>query len=179
MPSAVPTIKERAQGDRPVAVKPRRHKLFAAGSPESLFVRLNVDVNVIVDLGWDEYPLQTGHIVPDDYIAQRCRIDVASSDPLVSWPARIPCRAEPDRHARGRPERRHQLHNRRRRRECTDFLDVEPRVVVPLVEFSVGVALKIGEAKPPPFRRPPHLVGFMIRPAHKAVDGPRTLNRLD
>src|SRR5262245_56999087 len=33
MPSAVPTIKERAQGDRPVAIKPRRHKLFAAGSP--------------------------------------------------------------------------------------------------------------------------------------------------
>jgi hypothetical protein len=27
------------------------------------------NVNVIVDLGWDEYPLQTGHIVPDDYIA--------------------------------------------------------------------------------------------------------------
>src|SRR5262245_57866474 len=81
----------------------------------------SVDVNVIVDLGWDEYPLQTGHIVPDDYIAQRCRIDVASSDPLVSWPARIPCRAEPDRHARGRSERRHHLHHPRRPPQCTTF----------------------------------------------------------
>src|SRR5262249_58659991 len=63
--------------------------------------------------------------------------------------------------------------------KCPVSLEVEPGVVMPLVESGVGVAHKIGEAKPPPIGSPPHLVGFMIRPAHKAVDGPRTLNRLD
>jgi hypothetical protein len=69
MPSAVPTIKERAQGDRPVTIEPGGNEFLATGSPQTLLVRLDVDVAVVIDLGGDENPFKVCLLVADDPVA--------------------------------------------------------------------------------------------------------------
>src|SRR5215470_1285570 len=102
MPSAVPTIKERAQGDRPVAVKPRRHKLLAAGSPQALLISLHIDVAVVINLGGDEHPFKVCLLVADDPVAQRRRIDITGLDPLMPRTTGVAGRPKPNGNAGAR-----------------------------------------------------------------------------
>src|SRR5262249_31726637 len=94
MPSAVPTIEERAQGDRPVTIEPCGNEFLAAGSPQVLLISLHINVGVVVHPGGDENPLKAGLLIADDPVAQRGRIDVTRLDPLMARPARISCRSE-------------------------------------------------------------------------------------
>src|SRR5215472_10776422 len=100
MPSAVPTIEERAQGDRPVTIEPCGNEFFAAGSPQVLLISLHIDVAVVIDLGRNENSLKAGLLIADDPVAQRRRIDVTGLDPLMARPARISRRSEAYRNAR-------------------------------------------------------------------------------
>src|SRR5262249_40054306 len=58
-------------------------------------------------------------------------------------------------------------------------LDVEARVGVALILISVSIALKIRKPQAGAVRRTPHLVRFIVLPPQQAIDGPRTLDRLD
>src|SRR5262249_38607715 len=94
-------------------------------------------------------------------------------------PARVSRCSEAYRNPRARAQGGHQLENRSRRRESADFLDVEPRVGVALILISVGIALKIRKPQARAVRGTPHLLGLVVLPPKQAVDGPRTLDRLD
>src|SRR5215831_884785 len=95
-----PTIEERAQGDRPVAIEPCGHELLTAGSPQVLLISLHIDVAIVIDLGRNENPLKAGLLIADDPVAQRGRIDVTRLDPLMARPARVSRRSKAYRNPR-------------------------------------------------------------------------------
>src|SRR5437899_4816167 len=59
MPLGLPAIEERPHGDRPVTIEPRPYQFLRAGGPQPLLVRLDIDVDVVIDLGRDG---RGGHI---------------------------------------------------------------------------------------------------------------------
>src|SRR5215472_11263530 len=69
----LPTIEERAQGDRPVAIEPCGNELLTAGSPQVLLISLHIDVAVVIDLGRNENPLKASLLIADDPVAERGR----------------------------------------------------------------------------------------------------------
>src|SRR5262245_35949552 len=165
MSFGAPTVEERAQGDRPVAIEPCGNELLTAGSPQVLLISLDIDVAVVIDLGRNENPLKSGLLIADDSIAQRGRINITGLDPLMPRPARVARRSEAYRNPRARAQGGHQLENRSRRRESADFLDVEPRVAMALVLIGICISFEIGKTKPGFVRSPPHLVGLVVFPA--------------
>src|SRR5262249_46093158 len=127
-----PTVEERTQGNRPVAIEPCGNEFLTAGSPQVLLISVHIDVAVVIDLGRNEDSLKAGLLIADDPVAQRARIDVTGLDPLMARPARVSRRSEAYRNPRARAQGGHQLENRSRRRESADFLAVEPRLPMPL-----------------------------------------------
>src|SRR5262249_38573461 len=103
MSFGAPTIEERTQGNRPVAFEPRGYQFLAAGSPQVLLISLDIDVTVVIDLGWNEDSFKAGLVIADDTVAQRGRIDVTRLDPLMARPARVSCRSEAYRNPRACP----------------------------------------------------------------------------
>src|SRR4051794_17878156 len=146
VPSAIPAIEECPHGDGPIAVQPRTHEFLAAGRPQPLLVRLNVNVLVIVDPRRDEHSLEPGRLIADDPISEGGRINVTLPHPLMPWPARVSRGTQTDWHARAGAQRRHQLHHWGGAREIPDLLYINSRVVVALVHVGIGIALQIGEA---------------------------------
>jgi len=99
MPLGLPAIEERPHGDRPVTIEPRPYQFLRAGGPQPLLVRLDIDVDVVVDLGRNEDPLEAGYRVANDLVAERSGVDVARLDPLMSRPAWIAGRTQTDGNA--------------------------------------------------------------------------------
>src|SRR6266516_3329748 len=63
--------------------------------------------------------------------------------------------------------------------EVSGLFDVHTCIAVALIEFGIAVLLQVGETKSRAVGGTPHLVGLLVLPLQSAVDGARTLNRLD
>src|SRR5262249_40413629 len=83
VPGGFPAIKEGTKRDGPIAIEPGLDELGRPGGPQPLFVGLDIDVDVIVDLRRDEDAFQAGGFVSDQLAAIGGGIDVALFYPMV------------------------------------------------------------------------------------------------
>ena len=71
-----------------------------------------------------------------------------ATDPLVPRPPGITCQPQTYWNACARTQRRDQLDDWGRTGEVSGLLDIDPGIAVTLVQFGIGVTLKIGESQP-------------------------------
>src|SRR6267154_1051876 len=157
MTAWVETVEERSNDDIPVSFEPCLNELsgtllLQAGDIER--VALHQD-HVVREPRGDEHSLDFHDGAVEGVLEGLLQylvapwgwVDIAGFDPVMPWPARVPCSHHLRDNSLTAPEGSAEFVNRLRRRKIGDFFDSEKCIRVTNVLLSVGISLEVAKTE--------------------------------